>query len=199
MIKEQILLTAFDLFSQYGVKSVSMDNIAHNMSISKRTIYEFFEDKEALLIEGMKLNSKHLSLYIEQLEKEPYTVMEVILLFYEELLKNTRWYNKKYYDDLKKYPKALKQAEKNEAIFSDKCLALLERGKKEGVFLQDVNFKILALLAKKQAKMLCPSKIFANYSISEVYNTILLTFLRGISTEKGRIILDRFAIKQSYK
>ncbi|WP_455628772.1 TetR/AcrR family transcriptional regulator [Parabacteroides chinchillae] len=199
MIKEQILLTAFDLFSQYGVKSVSMDNIAHNMSISKRTIYEFFEDKEALLIEGMELNSKHLSLYIEQLEKEPYTVMEVILLFYEELLKNARWYNKKYYDDLKKYPKALKQAEKNEAIFSDKCLALLERGKKEGVFLQDVNFKILALLAKKQAKMLCPSKIFANYSISEVYNTILLTFLRGISTEKGRIILDRFAIKQSYK
>ncbi len=199
MIKEQILLTAFDLFSQYGVRSVSMDDIAHNMSISKRTIYEFFEDKEALLIEGMKLNSKHLSLHIEQLEKEPYTVMEVILLFYEELLKNTRWYNKKYYDDLKKYPKALKQAEKNEAIFSDKCLALLERGKKEGVFLQDVNFKILALLAKKQAKMLCPSKIFANYSISEVYNTILLTFLRGISTEKGRIILDRFAIKQSYK
>lgn len=199
MIKEQILLTAFDLFSQYGVRSVSMDDIAHNMSISKRTIYEFFEDKEALLIEGMELNSKHLSLYIEQLEKEPYTVMEVILLFYEELLKNTRWYNKKYYDDLKKYPKALKQAEKNEAIFSDKCLALLERGKKEGVFLQDVNFKILALLAKKQAKMLCPSKIFANYSISEVYNTILLTFLRGISTEKGRIILDRFAIKQSYK
>lgn len=199
MIKEQILLTAFDLFSQYGVKSVSMDDIAHNMSISKRTIYEFFKDKEALLIEGMELNCKHLRLYIEQLEKEPYTVMEVILLFYEELLKNNRWYNKKYYDDLKKYPKALKQAEKNEAIFSDKCLALLERGKKEGVFLQDVNFKILTLLAKKQAKMLCPSKIFANYSISEVYSTILLTFLRGISTEKGRIILDRFAIKQSYK
>lgn len=45
VIKEQIMLTAFDLFSEHGIKNVSMDDIAHNASISKRTLYELFEDK----------------------------------------------------------------------------------------------------------------------------------------------------------
>lgn len=42
VIKEQIMLTAFDLFSEHGIKNVSMDDIAHNASISKRTLYELF-------------------------------------------------------------------------------------------------------------------------------------------------------------
>ena len=47
VIKEQIMLTAFDLFSEHGIKNVSMDDIAHNASISKRNIFmSFFEDKE---------------------------------------------------------------------------------------------------------------------------------------------------------
>ena len=50
MIKEQIINTAFDLFSQYGIKSVSMDDVAKAAGISKRTLYESFEDKETLLI-----------------------------------------------------------------------------------------------------------------------------------------------------
>ena len=52
MIKEQIINTAFDLFSQYGIKSVSMDDVAKAAGISKRTLYESFEDKETLLIGG---------------------------------------------------------------------------------------------------------------------------------------------------
>ena len=55
MIKEQIINTAFDLFSQYGIKSVSMDDVAKAAGISKRTLYESFEDKETLLIEGIRI------------------------------------------------------------------------------------------------------------------------------------------------
>ena len=46
MIKDQIMITAYDLFAQNGIKSVSMDDIARSMGISKRTIYEFYTDKE---------------------------------------------------------------------------------------------------------------------------------------------------------
>ena len=60
MIKEQIINTAFDLFSQYGIKSVSMDDVAKAAGISKRTLYESFEDKEPLLIEGIDRNSESL-------------------------------------------------------------------------------------------------------------------------------------------
>lgn len=197
MNKELIMMTALDLFSQHGIKSVSMDDIARNMSISKRTIYEFFEDKETLLIKGIEYNHKKMKLVLNELEEGPYSVVEEIILFYEECMKHPRWYNRKFYDDLKRYPKALELNEKNKAEFSKKCMKLFTRGVKEGIFQEGVNFEIVTLLVKEQIKMIRPSGAFLNHSVSEIFKTVLFTFLRGICTEKGLAILDRYALKQS--
>lgn len=190
-------MTALDLFSQHGIKSVSMDDIARNMGISKRTIYEFFEDKETLLVKGIEYNHKKMKQVLTELEEGPYSVVEEIILFYEECMKRPRWYNRKFYDDLKRYPKALELNEKNKAEFSKKCMKLFTRGVKEGVFHKGINFEIVTLLAKEQIKMIRPTGAFLNHSVSEVYKTVLFTFLRGICTEKGLAILDRYALKQS--
>ena len=190
-------MTALDLFSQHGIKSVSIDDIARNMGISKRTIYEFFEDKETLLVKGIEYNHKKMKQVLTELEEGPYSVVEEIILFYEECMKRPRWYNRKFYDDLKRYPKALELNEKNKAEFSKKCMKLFTRGVKEGVFQKGINFEIVTLLAKEQIKMIRPTGAFLNHSVSEVYKTVLFTFLRGICTEKGLAILDRYALKQS--
>ena len=199
MTKEQVMTTALDLFSQYGIKSVSMDDIARNIGISKRTIYEFFEDKETLLQEANKSYNNSMRSTLAELEKGPYTALDVFVLFYEDFMKRPRWYNKKYYDDLKRYPKALQKTEEEKSRFLKKCIKLLSRGAKEGVFQPNINFEIVALLAKEQAKMIRPSKALSNHSVSEVFNTILYTFLRGISTEKGIAILDRYLLKYKQK
>ena len=187
VIKEQIMLTAFDLFSEHGIKNVSMDDIAHNASISKRTLYELFEDKETLLTECINLSYTKMRLSMKRLESEPITALEVALLFYEELMRRPRWF------------KALQKTEEEKSRFLKKCIKLLSRGAKEGVFQPNINFEIVALLAKEQAKMIRPSKALSNHSVSEVFNTILYTFLRGISTEKGIAILDRYLLKYKQK
>lgn len=174
-----------------------MDDIARNMGISKRTIYEFFEDKETLLVKSIEYNHKKMKQVLIELEEGPYSVVEEIILFYEECMKRPRWYNRKFYDDLKRYPKALELNEKNKAEFSKKCMKLFSRGVKEGVFQKGINFEIVTLLAKEQIKMIRPTGAFLNHSVSEVYKTVLFTFLRGICTEKGLAILDRYALKQS--
>ena len=77
-------------------------------------------------------------------------------------------------------------------------MKLFTRGVKEGVIQKDINFEIVTLLAKEQVKMIRPTGAFLNHSVSEVFKTILFTFLRGICTEKGLAILDRYAFKQSH-
>lgn len=113
-------------------------------------------------------------------------------------MKRPRWYNKQFYEDLKRYPKALQKDEGIKTDFIGRCHALFDRGVKEGVFQPDVNFEIMGLLVKEQLKMLQPSKSFCNHSNMEVYNTVIFTFMRGICTEKGRSILQRYAVKLSY-
>ncbi len=140
-----------------------------------------------------------MRVYMKQLESEPITALDVVMLFYEELMKRPRWFNKKFYDDLKRYPKAMQKTEEEKSRFLKKCIKLLSRGAKEGVFEPNVNFEIVALLAKEQAKMIRPSDALSNHSVAEVYNTILFAFLRGISTEKEIAILDRYLQKHIHK
>ena len=116
------MLTAFDLFSEHGIKNVSMDDIAHNASISKRTLYELFEDKETLLTECINLSYTKMKLSMKQLESEPITALEIALLFYEELMRRPRWFNRKFYDDLKRYPKALQKTEEEKSRFFQRFL-----------------------------------------------------------------------------
>ncbi|MDR1937402.1 MAG: TetR/AcrR family transcriptional regulator [Tannerellaceae bacterium] len=197
-LKEQILMTAFDLFSQYGIKSVSMDDIACHLAISKRTIYEVFPDKETLVMEGIDYTHRKINGFLTQLEKEAYTAIDIILLTYDELTQHPRWYSRKFYEDLKRYPKAMEKKECEKTRIAAVFTRLFNRGVKEGVFQPDVNFEIMILLAKEQIKMLSMPQSFSKHSNEEIYSTILTTFLRGMSTDKGREILDRWAAARIY-
>ncbi|MDR1556150.1 MAG: TetR/AcrR family transcriptional regulator [Tannerellaceae bacterium] len=198
LIKEQILMTAFDLFSQYGIKSVSMDDIARQVAISKRTLYESFADKETLLVEGIEYTRGKFAVFVSSLEKELHTAIDIFLLTFEELMKQPRWYSRKFYEDIKRYPRAMKKIEEEKEKVAGLCARLFTRGMKEGIFQTDVNFEIMALLVKEQLKMQTMPLPFSKHSNREIYSTILTTFLRGISTDKGRSILDRWLAAGMY-
>ena len=191
-------MTAFDLFSQYGIKSVSMDDVARNAAISKRTLYEWFADKETLLTEGIEYTRGKCSAFLLRLEKEAHTAIDILLLTYEEMMKHPRWYSRKFYEDLKRYPKAVEKVEEEKRKFVSLCARLFDRGVKEGVFQADVNFEIMSLLAEEQLKMLAMPLAFSKHTNKEIYTTILTIFLRGISTDKGRSILERWIAVKTY-
>lgn len=192
MIKDQILRTSFDLFSQNGIKNVSMDDIAQTIGISKRTIYESYADKEELLCQGIIYNYDRNIKLMNVYEKEATTILEAIILFFNDIMKKPRCYNKKYFNDLKRFPKALDLQNKFRTEFFEKCKSCFEKGVKEGVFIPDINIEIWSLLAEKHANMLQPSTSFSNHSVVELFNTVFYTFLRGISTENGIQIVEYY-------
>jgi hypothetical protein len=67
-----------------------------------------------------------------------------------------------------------------------------KEGVKQGIFRDDVNFAIINLLVRDQLDLLMNSDICNEYSFLEVYESIMFTFLRGISTEKGARVLEDF-------
>jgi AcrR family transcriptional regulator len=189
---------ALYLFSRNGIKSVSMDSIARRANISKRTLYEYFEDKEALLSEALEYNYKVYVDLVNRLEQDSESVIDIVIYFYDEIMQMPRWYNQKFYEDLMKFPHAREIYLKQSEQFLHTLLSWFKKGVEEGVFQDDINFEIVVLLAKGYAKMIRPSHSFSRFSSREVYNTILLVFIRGICTEKGNKILDRHLRKKKY-
>ena len=89
-MKEHIVLAAAKSFAQKGVKTVRMDDIAAGLSISKRTLYELFHDKEDLLLDVMKLHREEMQEYMTQVASKAENVLEVLLKFFKEVPRNFR-------------------------------------------------------------------------------------------------------------
>lgn len=75
---------------------------------------------------------------------------------------------------------------------SEKTIAFFKQGVQQGYFRSDVNFAIVNLLVHEQLGLLMNTDLCKEYSFLEVYESIMFTYLRGISTEKGAEKLERF-------
>lgn len=198
-LKSHIAAVAVDLFSRNGIKRVSMDDVARKANVSKRTLYDFFRDKEALLIDALDSVNKPLVDYFERLEQRCDTALDVFLLFNERLSESATWWCDGFIEDIHRYPEALRAFKEERQFFLDKVMVLLKRGEKESVFMKDVNYDIISIMMQMQMNKLEPPTAYAKYTNEEVRNTMLFIFLRGISTDFGRKILDGFILKKRYR
>jgi AcrR family transcriptional regulator len=201
-LKEHIQVTAADLFFRNGIKRVSMEDVARKANVSKRTLYDFFKDKEALLIGVLNKMHEPLFEYFESLEKGSYTALEMILLFNEKTMKKPIWLCEDFLEDIKRFPLAFQLMIDDKKQFLDKMIELLKRGEKESVFMSDINYDIISLLVHRQfskCDSLDISEAFTKYTSEEIHNTVFYIFLRGICTDVGRDMVDKFVAKKRYR
>ena len=191
-LRERIILAAVELFTTNGIKSITMDEIAASLGISKRTLYEVFPDKETLLEECILKSQKDGDIFVKGVIETSGNVLEVLLRCYQWSIERFHDTNKKFFEDIKKYPKAYRLMKNNRNRSSEDTVNFFKEGVKQGIFRDDVNFAIINLLVRDQLDLLMNSDICNEYSFLEVYESIMFTFLRGISTEKGARVLEDF-------
>lgn len=191
-LRERIILAAVELFTTNGIKSITMDEIAASLGISKRTLYEVFPDKETLLEECILKSQKDGDIFVKGVIETSSNVLEVLLRCYQWSIERFHATNKKFFEDIKKYPKAYPLMKNNRNRSSEDTVNFFKEGVKQGIFRDDVNFAIINLLVRDQLDLLMNSDICNEYSFLEVYESIMFTFLRGISTEKGARVLEDF-------
>lgn len=191
-LRERIILAAVELFTTNGIKSITMDEIAASLGISKRTLYEVFPDKETLLEECILKSQKDGDIFVKGVIETSSNVLEVLLRCYQWSIERFHATNKKFFEDIKKYPKSYQLMKNNRNRSSEDTVNFFKEGVKQGIFRDDVNFAIINLLVRDQLDLLMNSDICNEYSFLEVYESIMFTFLRGISTEKGARVLEDF-------
>ena len=81
-LRQRVLAVAARAFAVHGIRNVRMDDIAGSLSISKRTLYELFTDKEQLLLEIMLEHHREMHLYIAEVASRAENALEVIFAFY---------------------------------------------------------------------------------------------------------------------
>ncbi|MBY0542041.1 MAG: TetR/AcrR family transcriptional regulator [Sphingobacteriaceae bacterium] len=196
-IKKYIIEESDKLFCQYGFKSVTMDDIAKHLGMSKKTIYQHFSDKDELvniLIES-RLNNQDCVIH-ESAEKAKDAVHELLLTLatMNESLGNL---NPKMFYDLQKYhPKAwLYFKNFKEKSLGSAILANLERGITEGIYRAEINKDILTQLRLDHVELIFNrhDHYTANkYNIAQVMIEITEHFLYGICNQKGLALIATY-------
>lgn len=191
-LRERIVTVATEAFTSKGIKSITMDDIAALLGISKRTLYEVFLDKESLLKECILVAQAKRDKFLQEVYAGSHNVLEVILAVFQKNIEIFHKTNKRFFEDIKKYPKVYELMKNRQDSDSNKTISFFKTGVAQGIFRSDVNFAIVNLLVREQFDVLLNTDICHEYPFIEVYESIMFTYIRGISTEKGAKVLEDF-------
>lgn len=188
-VRDRIIEEATKQFFQYGIRNVTMDDIAVSLGISKRTVYEIFKDKSELVDTCIsELNVKQ-DKKVKEVVTNSVNVIEAIFVFMREGVKAMKEINPVFFKDLEKlYPRLWKKIEsENVGKRHDLSSQLLKKGVAEGLFRQDLNIEIVSKLFYHQMNLLSNDSVFPRdkYDHAEVFQNMIINFARGISTPKG--------------
>jgi TetR/AcrR family transcriptional regulator, cholesterol catabolism regulator len=197
--KERILQKATDLFMRYGIRSITMDEIAAQLGISKKTIYQFFTDKdeivEAVVDQQIKKNELECCEFRSNSENAVHAIF-IALKETEEMLSGMNPLI--MYDLEKHHPKSYKKFKDFKYHFFYKEIKEnLQRGIEEELYRADINIDIVAKHRIESAFMGFNQDVFPHnrYRMSDVLSEIAYLFLYSVTTLKGRKMIEKYMQK----
>ena len=191
-LREQILKVATREFTTIGVKSVKMEDIARKLKISKRTLYEIYDNKEQLLLESVARRIHEFDATLERFDSSgEKQVIDIILEFYRLQMEELRDMNPVYYEDLHKYPRVMSFLEQVNKEHKAHSKDFFKRGVLEGYFRNDFNYELISLLGNNVMQNVMESKLYNTYSLQDIFRNVVMLFIRGLCTAKGIQELDR--------
>jgi len=194
-MKEQILLTATSLFLKQGFKSITMDDIARELGISKKTVYAHYSNKEAIVSEsvshlftticgGIDLICARKMNPIEEL----YDIKKHVLEHLEGERTSPMYQLQKY------YPAIHLKMRQGQYDYMQTCVTdNLQRGIEEGLFIKDIDVQFVSRIYFIGVTGIKDESIFpqSQFPANDLYDRYLEYHIRGIVTPSGRKMLNK--------
>ena len=201
--KERIILEAKALFLKLGIRSVSMDEIAAQLGISKKTLYQHFKDKDELV--DLVLVGQICNMQEEALKtvESASNAIEEIFNTMDMMVKHSRNMNPVVIFDLQKYH--LSSFQKFHAYQNDFLLNIisnnLKKGVEEGFYRSDINIEILSKFRLETLMIGFNMEAFPSdkFNVTEVSLVVIENFLYGLATEKGFNMIESYKQKRKEK
>lgn len=196
MTRERIIQGAEELFFHYGIKSVTMDDIARHLGMSKKTIYRVFPDKDEVVNTLMELKIEEDKREFTALASAAENVVHEVFLMMKHMSNIFTKLNPVLFYDLQKYhPTAWSKfkAFKEEFILG-MVQSTITKGIQQGYVRPDVNPGVLARLRIEEIEMGFNPKLFppTQFKIVDVQISLMEHFLYGICTLKGHKLINKF-------
>lgn len=195
--KDRILSYAIENFSRNGIRNVKMDDIASDLGISKRTLYQLFKDKENLHIECFKYSEKRSAELYSELTESTDNILELYTKWLKMRIDEIRSVNPQFFSDLNKYSRVQKYFRDVSAMKSKEGLKFINMGIAQGLFRNDINYNVLLRISEITAESIMRNELYLEYSYDDLFGSASIMSVRGICTKKGYDLLDQYI--ESYK
>ncbi len=186
--RERIITECNKMLMSVGVTSMTMDTVAHACGISKRTLYEVFPDKRTLITECIKHNHEVKNAEVKAIFDHADNCFDAMFKVYSRakaMYENT---SVAFVNDIKRlYPDIFEQHLDNERVTVNGLADVLRKAQDEGLVIKRINPQIASYLFVMSMRELHNSNNASKYGfkLSDVFEHVFISFLRGIATIKG--------------
>lgn len=180
---------------KYGIKSITMDDVARELGISKKTLYQYITDKTDLVKKVVDLEIEEKAVDFSKMNCPGLNAIEEIFEVHKMVRQMLKDYNPSTEYDLRKYyPDLYNQVVKvrRERIYNN-TVANLEKGKAEGLYRKELNNEIIAKLQLSRIETAFDDKVFTQEELlsPKLFLEIFVYHIRGIANEKGLQVLEK--------
>jgi AcrR family transcriptional regulator len=202
--KSGILEKASALFMKLGFKSLTMDDIARELGISKKTLYFYFEDKNDLVEQAVISHlNKNQEIVLSFCNKANNAIQEVQQLMQCVNIQMKDTHPSVIFDLQKYHPDAYELFKEHKFTFIlDIIKSNITRGQKEGLYKTNMNCEIIARIYVARIDLLFNPEIFPReqFQFTDIYIEMMKYHLYALVTKKGNKLLDQiFNIPSTYE
>ena len=192
---KELLTKAEELFLSYGIKSVTMDDFASRLGMSKKTLYQFVSDKGDLVKKTMKNHIEAEKRAIQEISRQHENAIDEIFEIGRHVLVHLSKMNPSAMYDLQKYhPDGWKLFVEYKNTFIYSCiLGNIDKGIRQGLYRDDFNPDIVAKFYAARTEIVVSQEVFPfpKYTVMDVYAEYLKYHIRAIASEKGLKYLEK--------
>jgi AcrR family transcriptional regulator len=195
-MENRILFKARDLMTRHGVKHVTMDDLASQLGISKKTIYQFYKDKDALVMAVINFELEEQSLKCKKTQDMAENAVHEMFMILEDIQQMFKNMNPMTMTELQKYyPEAFARIQNHKDEFMHQIIKTnLVKGIQEGVYRKEIDPEILSIYRLETSFVPFNPQLypFSKFDIGKVTLQIIENFIYGVMSIKGIELMEKY-------